>query len=184
MDEEIYRLGLLEARRFVIKRKVKLRNPSLTSGSHSVKNSIVSLALEILACVLMHNNPHLVVGSDTLDVKSINNTKFKMHGRFPVPTILDYQIDTLYIRHMQRQIKELTKGLKRLIFASRNTKNWYEIFLTMFVLLVTLEKLYVHQLRYSLSHTGNVGITLQVKVCNGWGPEELTVLRMKTSMQE
>lgn len=132
ISDDIYKFGLLEAERFVRKRE----------------DSIVSLALEILACVHVNFKQAIMVGVDTLDVSPVMNEKFSIHGTSPVPSVLDYQIDTLYIYHMRRLTKEVCKGLKKLIFTSNNTANWYEIFLTVFVLLVSLEQVYMAQIRY------------------------------------
>jgi hypothetical protein len=101
-------------------------------------------------------------GSETLDIQPVNNPKFSIHGKAPVPNIIDYQIDTLIIHYMQRLMKELTKGLKKLIFSKNPTGNWYEIFLTIFVLISTLEHVYVAQISYlrrSLSIVGGNIIT-------------------------
>ena len=105
--------------------------------------SVVSPALEILACVHANYNQTILVGSDTLDVSPIFNEKFSdIHGKSPVPTVLDTQIDTLYIHHMHCLMKKVAKKLDQLIFAKNSIANWYEIFLAIFVLLMSLERVY------------------------------------------
>ena len=89
-----------------------------------------------------------MVGSDTLDVIPINNEKFFVHGKCPVPSVLDTQIDTLYIRHMQRLMKKVTARLNQLLFGKSSIANWYEIFLAVFVLLMSLEQVYMEQVNY------------------------------------
>jgi hypothetical protein len=148
VSDDIYELGLLEADRFASKREVGVWVflPGLVLNY--IQGSIVSLALEILACVHVNVTVPIMVGSDTLDVSPVSDAKFSVYGKCQIPSVLDYQIDTLYIHHMQRLMKDVSKGLKKLIFASNNTANWYEIFLTIFVLLVSLERVYIAQIRY------------------------------------
>lgn len=149
LDDDIYKLGLLEAERFITKRKVSVLLFQLALVPLTkIQESIVSLALEILACVHVNFKQAIMLGMDTLDVSPVLNDKLSIHGTSPVPTVLDYQIDTLYIYHMQSRIKEVCEGLKKLIFTSNNTSNWYEIFLTIFVLLVSLEQVYMAQVQY------------------------------------
>ena len=88
------------------------------------------------------------MGSDTLDVSPILNEKFSIHGKSPVPPVLDYQIDTLYIHHMHYLMEKVAKKLNQLIFAKNSIAHWYEIFLAVFVLFVSLERLHMTQIAY------------------------------------
>ena len=88
------------------------------------------------------------MGSDTLDVSPILNEKFAIHGKTPIPTVLDYQLGTLYIHHMQSVMEKIAKRLNQLIFAKNNIAYWYEIFLTVFVLFMSLEQVHMAQLAY------------------------------------
>jgi len=89
-----------------------------------------------------------MVGPDTLDVSPVANEKLINHGQRPIPTVLDYQLDTLYIHYMESLMEKVSRGLKKLIFTSDKTSNWYEIFLAVFVLLVSLEHVYTMQMSY------------------------------------
>ena len=104
-----------------------------------------------------------MTGSETLDMQPVNNPKFSIHGKAPVPNIIDYQIDTLMIHYMQRLMKDLTKGLKKLIFSRSPTGNWYEIFLTVFILICTLEHVYMAQISYLRRSLGIV--SGQISMC-------------------
>jgi hypothetical protein len=96
----------------------------------------------------MNCTQSIMVGPDTLDVSPVTNEKLIIHGKSPVPSILDYQIDTLYIHHMESLMEKVSRELKKLIFTSDKTSNWYEIFLAIFVLLVSLERVYTNQVSY------------------------------------
>jgi hypothetical protein len=114
------------------------------------------MALSIQACVHSAVKQPLMFGSDTLDMAYVKNEKFGIHGKAPAPSVLDYQLDTLVIDYMQTKISALTSGLGKLIFTSKSKTNWYEIFLTIFILLCTLEHVYVSQIRYLRRHIAKV----------------------------
>ena len=93
---------------------------------NNLQKSVVSLALEILACVYAANfKSSIQVGSDTLDLSPILNEKFSIHGKSPVPPVLDYQVDTLYIHHMQCLMEKVAKRLDQLIFAASHIGTKY-----------------------------------------------------------
>ncbi|KAI1327876.1 hypothetical protein F5Y16DRAFT_370577 [Xylariaceae sp. FL0255] len=157
LKDEIYQLGLREAQRFASVQK---------------QDSTLNKALEILACVHLNFKQPILVGDETLDVPPVDNPSFDIHGKSPVPSVLDFQLDTLYILHMQKTMKDISKSLKRHIFERGPKKfdHWYEIYLTIFVLLVSLERVYITQ--YSYLHktskaSDNVNIFAQAdSVCN------------------
>ncbi len=95
-------------------------------------------------------------GPDTLGVALINNEKFDLHGHAPVPSVLDFQIDTMAIMYMNRQLKILINQLKRRLYGKDNKKAWYEVFLSIFVLLSTLEKVYHTQMSYMRCNSDRV----------------------------
>lgn len=90
----------------------------------------------------------VIVGPDTLEVPRVDNEKFQVHGRVPVPSVIDLQIDCVAIKHMARQLEVLIKMLKQKLYGKDTVKVWYEVFLAFFVLLGTLEKVHQAQLRY------------------------------------
>lgn len=89
-----------------------------------------------------------MVGPDTLGVARVDNEKFQVHGRASVPSVIDFQIDCLAIKHMARQLDILIKMLKQRLYKKNHVGVWYEVFLAFFVLLGTLEKVHQAQLRY------------------------------------
>ena len=97
-----------------------------------------------------------MTGSDTLDVPVIDDARFDIHGRAPVPSVVDFQIDTIAIIHMTKELKALTRRLKSKIFGPDCIRAWYEVFLTTFVLLSTLERIYRNQMKYLRANSGRV----------------------------
>ncbi|RSL83485.1 hypothetical protein CEP52_016703 [Fusarium oligoseptatum] len=131
--DEIYRHGLTEANRLA----------SMTNNPAP----ILRQALEILACVHINFDTPILVG-DTLDVPILKDKRSPIQGRYPVPSVLDFQLDTLCIQHMQKLMKAVSRGLKKIIFSKDRQSRWYEIFLTIFVLLVSVEQVYLTQYEY------------------------------------
>lgn len=70
----------------------------------------------------------------------------QVHDRVPIPAVLDYQLDYLAIRYMTEQMHMITKRLKHILFAKNNFTFWYEIYLTTFVLLCSLETVHAKQI--------------------------------------
>lgn len=104
-------------------------------------------ALEILACVHLNFDTPILVG-DTLNVPILRDKRSPIQGRYPVPSVLDFQLDTLCIHHMQKLMKAVSRALKKVIFSKERQSRWYEIFLTIFVLLVSIEQVYLAQCEY------------------------------------
>lgn len=104
-------------------------------------------ALEILACVHLNFDTPILVG-DTLGVPILRDKRSPIQGRYPVPSVLDFQLDTLCIQHMQKLMKAVSSALKNVIFSKERHTRWYEIFLTIFVLLVSIEQVYLTQFEY------------------------------------
>jgi hypothetical protein len=101
----------------------------------------------------------VISGGDTLEISPIDNKQFVQHGQRLIPIAMDYQIDNLYIRYMQRHLKPVLNGLHHLIFREKKEKRkecWYETFLTMLVLLCTLESVFDKQISFVKKYEGNV----------------------------
>jgi hypothetical protein len=106
-------------------------------------------------------------GPDTLGVPRINDEKTSYYYKMvPLPTYLNYQIDTMTIKHMGYEQNAIIKSLKKMIFGKSYLEDWYEVFLSVFVLLSTME--YVHQMqgKYLQRHQGTVRMLRTVKTQN------------------
>lgn len=104
--------------------------------------------MRLLALVEFSRKAPVIVGGDVDDLPRVNNEKFQhIHGKVPVPPTIDHQLDTIVIEHMLELMKSVISVLKDRIVKMR-LKNWYEIFLTTFVFMVTLEKVFLAQIGY------------------------------------
>lgn len=66
----------------------------------------------------------------------------------PLPTMVSYVTQGLIAMQMVREQDYIIKELKRKIFkGSAKQKNWYEVYLTVFILLATVEYVYQKQKR-------------------------------------
>jgi hypothetical protein len=115
--------------------------------------------LNIQAAAWISEIVPIISGDETLGMSRISNEKFSQHGQFLIPVSLDSQLDHLYIEYMFRNLKVVLNGLSRLIFARQRDdkrKYWYEIFLTIFVLLATLETVHSKQIDFVRKFTDSV----------------------------
>ena len=147
-SDDIYKLGLCEANRFVSTRAVGVGSITPCLLLKNLQQSVVSHTLDILTCVHMNSKQSIMVGPDTLDVSPVNNEKLIVHGKCPIPAVLDTQLGTLYMHYMESVMAKVSRGLEKLIFTSDINSNWYEIFLAIFVLLMSMERVYAMQLLY------------------------------------
>ena len=84
-------------------------------------------------------------GHEALGLGPIADPSSPLHGRIPIPPMLDAQMDSILMDFMRsRQRRGLSK-LKALMM-SHSKENWFMIFLTIIVLLSNLEFLFEHQI--------------------------------------
>lgn len=81
----------------------------------------------------------VICGDNSLKPENFDDSPFYINGKCPVPPVLDYQIDFMAIQYMLKQMKLTVKRLKLLIFGKSRNRDWFEVYLTIFVLLSSLE---------------------------------------------
>lgn len=77
------------------------------------------------------------------------------YGHIPIPPMLDYQLDTIMIKWMEKNMKLMLKQLWNLLLR-REKKDWFEVFLTLFILIHNLEVVYESQVDYINQHGSTV----------------------------
>ena len=97
----------------------------------------------------------ILEGGDSFGVDVINNPKSPYHETIPISPILDHQLDTVGIRYMITLKDNVLRALKKKI-AKRRQSQWYEVFLTIFVLLHNLEYVARRQHLYMKRHENTV----------------------------
>jgi hypothetical protein len=86
-----------------------------------------------------------MTGPNVLELPYFEDGRVFIGEGLPIPAVLDYQIDYLAIQHMFVCMKQVIRQLKKLIFKSTR-EGWYEIYLTTFVLLSSLETVHARQI--------------------------------------
>lgn len=88
-----------------------------------------------------------MVEKDSGGVKLLVNdeNRMKLNGMPPIPAHLDVQIDRMAIQYMLQQMVHIDTRLKKAIFVKEYYYNWYEVYLTSFLLLCSLETVHRRQ---------------------------------------
>ena len=98
----------------------------------------------------------ILAGDQHFQVELVDNPKSPYNGTVPISPILDHQLDTVGIEYMSKLRSNVLRCLKAKI-ARRRESQWYEEFLTFFVLLHNLEYIYQKQYKYMKRHESTVG---------------------------
>jgi hypothetical protein len=192
-EDEMVRLALMEARRYSKSRQQVWAQQVIPISIFLARRvnctfikSLVSNALKIQAAAYISEIQPELTGGDTLGILPFKGPEFKQNGRRLIPISMDYQLDNLYIQYMQRNLKPVLDGLTRLIYRGKRKPCWYETFLTILVLLCTLESVYASQLAFVRKYQNSVSdaICPYYSVLNPDQVTELMLLRrMPTSLR-
>ena len=117
----------------------------------------VELALRIRCASFCSQGWGFITGLESLGIQSVN---FNERGKCgyaaydrgqdkPLPLSIDHQLDVALLLAIKKYQKELLGKLTKMVFGKAR-KPWYEIFLTIFILLSNLE--YVHSGGLSFYH--------------------------------
>ncbi|KAL6409292.1 Sat20 [Ilyonectria robusta] len=128
LNDDIVKSGMIEAERY--------------ASQH--QESAVSLAMNIRAATYFSKTRMSMGGHNILGLPYFQD--LQVHKRVPIPAVLDYQLDYLAIQCMTKQMHMITKRLKQILFIKNNFTHWYEIYLTTFVLLCSLETVHAKQI--------------------------------------
>jgi hypothetical protein len=85
---------------------------------------------------------------ETLGIPVINDKQSRHHNTRPIPRFVNIQVEIMINNIIDHYRKIVIRRLKTLIFGSKAIKAWFEIYLSIFLLLDTLEFAYQWQLKY------------------------------------
>jgi hypothetical protein len=111
------------------------------------QNSAVVQALRIQAMSYFARTRMVCAKSDDLH-QSLDEDECRrlaIGDKFPIPAHLDAQIDHMTIQSMYRQMERVKKRFNGILFHKNGNKNWYEIYLSIFLLLCSLETVHIRQ---------------------------------------
>jgi hypothetical protein len=123
--------------------------------SKGPKGFHIDKALKIRAGAFLIASSFSMQGEENLGIE-VCPDRTPSYFKYPLPTVLEYQIDTMAIDVMKGHQGTVLKHLKYLISKRKPREVWYEVFLLVFVLLSTLEFVYQKQLDYVSWHQGTV----------------------------
>lgn len=104
------------------------------------------MAMNIRAASYFSRTKMFITGPNVLELPYFDDPRICVGGKYPVPAVLDYQVDYLAIHYMLGQMKRIVGRLESLMFSENNRKYWYELYLTTFVLLSSLEIVHARQI--------------------------------------
>ena len=109
-----------------------------------MKQSTVQKALELFAANRIIERDWRVCGEETLGTEVVWEPENPWNGKIPITPIMDTQLDQIVIQgFLQPLRKELLRDLQAKIYEGKR-ENWFEIFLTIFILLTNAEWLLAH----------------------------------------
>jgi hypothetical protein len=79
---------------------------------------------------------------------SVDDTElelFASDGQMPIPAHLDTQLDYMTIQCMHQEMEKLKNRFNKILYRKDDNRNWHEIYLTIFLLLLSLETVHRHQ---------------------------------------
>jgi len=132
--------------------------------AHQHSSSIIDLALRIRCASFCSQGWASIIGNESLGIETFN---FNTHGQSsyaafdrgmdtPIPNTIDHQLDVALLLTIKEYQRNLLEQLGKVIFSKAKRKPWYEIFLTIFVLLSNLEYVHGGALSYYLSQMKTV----------------------------
>ncbi|EMT73567.1 hypothetical protein FOC4_g10002053 [Fusarium odoratissimum] len=108
--------------------------------SETHQSSLVKDSLRLWAGSRLTELPWMICGEHTLSQIPVQDLECPRSGTIPIPPIMDTQMDHLVIKNIMTPLRQrILAGLQAKIM-ERKRENWYEIYLTTFVLLSNMER--------------------------------------------
>lgn len=125
----------------------------------------MAVALRIWTGSKLCANERSLTGAELLGLTPVEDVTSHLYGHVPIPPVLDYQCDSVAIEWMKSLTTDLLEAMTSRI-KKRQHSEWFEIFLTIFVLLNNLEYVYDKQTAF-LQYLGPVSICVTTEqVCD------------------
>ncbi|KAH7202346.1 hypothetical protein DER44DRAFT_900869 [Fusarium oxysporum] len=108
--------------------------------SETHQSSLVKDSLRLWAGIRLTELPWMICGQHTLGQIPVQDLECPRSGTIPIPPIMDTQMDHLVIKNIMTPLRQrILAGLQAKIMETKR-ENWYEIYLTTFVLLSNMER--------------------------------------------
>ncbi len=117
------------------------------------KSTLVTRALQVFGGAMMNSKYPMSVIQNVFGVPDELDTPY-FFEKLPLPAQLTYQIQTMIAHEMLETQTLLLKELKNRIFHRDRQRHWYEVYLTVFILLATIEFVYRVQMWFVRAKAG------------------------------
>lgn len=104
-------------------------------------SKMIDAALTICIITRLASKSFNISGNERLGIKIVHDPVSPYYGRTPVPPFLDAQIDQIWMEKMGKIKKKMLSELKKRMIG-RKQEDWYQIFITLFLLIANLEFIY------------------------------------------
>lgn len=114
---------------------------------------MVADTLSLWAISRMIEIPWQMCGTDTLGVSLVTDATSPHHGKIPIPPIMDTQLDQIVIRLILNPLRaKVVQKFEQLITPAK-PENWWEVYLSAFIMLNHIERLAMHSVTHARTHT-------------------------------
>ncbi|KAF2456096.1 hypothetical protein BDY21DRAFT_56011 [Lineolata rhizophorae] len=129
-----------------------LTPPSVSDSRGSRNKDTVRLALRTFTAARMIEHDWSICGEETLGIDKIEDPNNPWNGKIPVTATMDTQLDQIVIWEFLVPLREELLAALNEKFEIPNEKDWYEVFLTVFILLANAERLLAHSRRNAVRY--------------------------------
>ncbi|KAL6713797.1 hypothetical protein ACLMJK_008289 [Lecanora helva] len=119
---------------------IKLSVDAALTHSKRHKDGIVSHALDMWSATRMVEKSWQIVGEDTLGMKTVVDTESPLYNMIPVTPIMNTQLDQIVIQHILEPLRQSILEELNLKVEKGDPRDFYEIYLTIFILLCSIER--------------------------------------------
>jgi hypothetical protein len=129
--------------------------------SQNNKNSIVGQALFLLAVIRMIEKDWTIVDSsaEAIGEQPVSDEESPWYKKVPIIPVMDTQLDQVVIRSFLTPLREKVMNMLQEKMEQGRKEDWYDIFLTVFILTTNTELLLRHSrknaIRYGAKHRYN-----------------------------
>ncbi|KAI0420828.1 hypothetical protein F5X98DRAFT_391563 [Xylaria grammica] len=118
------------------------------------KSTLVTRALQVFAGAMMNSRYPMSLEANVFGIPDELDNTPHFFKNLPLPAQLTYQIQTMVAHEMLDTQASLLKELKGRIFHKERQLHWYEVYLTVFILLASIEFVYGAQMRFVRAKAG------------------------------
>lgn len=112
----------------------------------------MDLALQLWSTTRMIEYLWRICGDDTLGIPLITDTSNPWYGTIPIPPAVDTQLDQIVIQNILVPLRAKLLGRLQEMINNHRPDTWFEIYLTIFILLTSAESSACHSKTFSKRH--------------------------------